>query len=352
MSSPLVTVLMSVHNGGQWVGAAVRSILAQSFRDFEFLIIDDASTDDTAAAVQAFDDPRIRLVRLEENIGLTRALNLGLRQARGQFIARQDADDVSMPERIALQTAFLHARPEVVIVGSQGWLCNAHGAVTGTRLLATNTAGIRWAGLFFNPFIHSAVMFRTEVIREQLGGYDETFALCQDYELWLRAANQFAVANLEENLVSVLEHTDSVSATRPSAAGEAVERIVNTLVAQLFPGRTFAPEIIAAICNFRRGPEPEDPAGFREAYRQFTRAYLLQYPEAAGDPAFERARAVVERDCGYRALSQDRAVGLQFLVCALRRWPRLIGTIPWPRTLALLILGRHARGFYQRLTLG
>ena len=104
MNPPRVTVLMSVHNGGRWLRAAIDSVLAQTWRDFEFLILDDASTDDSVVQINAVEDLRVRLIRLPENIGLTRSLNCGLHAARGEIIARQDSDDLVAEQRISVDT--------------------------------------------------------------------------------------------------------------------------------------------------------------------------------------------------------------------------------------------------------
>ena len=129
--TPAITVLMSVHNGLPFLAEAVSSVLAQTFFDFEFLILDDASTDGTADYLRTLSDPRVRVITLAENIGLTAALNRGLREARGEFIARQDADDVSHPRRLELQFGFLKTNPACAVVGSQAWLADARGRSLG-----------------------------------------------------------------------------------------------------------------------------------------------------------------------------------------------------------------------------
>jgi len=116
---PAVTVLMGVYNGELFVRDAIDSILAQSYRDFELLVVDDGSTDTTPAILASYDDSRLRVLRNEENIGLTRSLNRGLRAARGGLIARQDADDLSLPNRLARQVTFLESHPDVVLLGTQ-----------------------------------------------------------------------------------------------------------------------------------------------------------------------------------------------------------------------------------------
>ena len=122
---PLVTVLLSTHNDLRFLPQAVESILSQSFGDFEFLIIDDGSTDGTTEYLSSVsgEDPRVRVLSNERNIGLTRSLNLGLGSARGRFLARMDADDVSAPQRLARQVTFLERNSDVGVVGSSRTLC-------------------------------------------------------------------------------------------------------------------------------------------------------------------------------------------------------------------------------------
>jgi glycosyltransferase involved in cell wall biosynthesis len=131
ISDPQVTVLLCVWNGEPHLKAAVDSILAQTFHDFEFLIIDDASTDGTPKFLASLTDPRVRVVRNETNLGLTRSLNRGLKLARGELIARQDADDWSTPDRLELQLPFLRANPPVVAVGAQAQLIDGNGGDLG-----------------------------------------------------------------------------------------------------------------------------------------------------------------------------------------------------------------------------
>src|SRR5688572_25577736 len=130
-ATPPVTVLMSVHNGMPFLKEAVESILHQTFGGFEFVIVDDASTDETPEYLKSIADRRVRVLTLPENIGLTAALNHGLREARGEFIARQDADDTSDPRRLEKQVAYLRANSTYAVVGSQARLVDDRGCSLG-----------------------------------------------------------------------------------------------------------------------------------------------------------------------------------------------------------------------------
>jgi glycosyltransferase involved in cell wall biosynthesis len=335
MSTPRVTVLMSVHNGGRWLRPAIDSVLAQTRRDFEFLLLDDASTDDSAAQIEAVRDPRIRLVRLPENIGLTRTLNVGLREARGEFVARQDSDDLSAPERLAKQIAFLDEHREVAVVGSQGRLIDAAGRSRGNRDLPLSAAGVRWLSLLDNPVIHTAATFRAQVIREELGGYDESFPCCQDYDLWTRAMTRHDVCNLRERLVEVREHGGSISATRRMEARMMVERVVRRLAPD------FGDEEIAVVCAYRRHLAPTEVAGFRRVLARWDAIRAPGDAQQSADLALIRAQVLVR--VGYNLLTKDRGLAVRQIADAVRSCPRIFASIPWLRMIALLLLGDRVR---------
>ncbi len=229
MSGPAVTVLMGVYNGEVFVREAIDSILAQTCRDFELLVVDDGSTDATAAILASYDDNRLRVIHNEGNIGLTRSLNRGLRVARGELIARQDADDISRPERLARQVAFLESHPGVVVLGTQFVSLDAwRHRLMNLWMRCETPLGIRWQLLFENPFVHSSVMFRRDVIVDHYGGYDETFRTNQDIELWSRIAPEHGLRNLPEALVALRHRAASVSG---SYGREAVRKVADVTIA-------------------------------------------------------------------------------------------------------------------------
>jgi glycosyltransferase involved in cell wall biosynthesis len=210
VSLPRVTVLLAVYNGEPHLGDAIRSVLSQTYREFQLLIVDDASTDASPATIASFEDPRIRVIRNDVNLGLTRSLNRGLALIDSEYVARLDADDLAFPERLEKQVAFLDAHPDVAVVGSQGIPIDARGR----RLRRVEQwhrewqrprdgAAFEWYRMFDTPFIHSSVMFRRSIICEQLGGYDQTILLGQDEELWLRVAKVARMVNLDERLVAM-----------------------------------------------------------------------------------------------------------------------------------------------------
>jgi glycosyltransferase involved in cell wall biosynthesis len=346
MSTPRVTVLMSVHNGDRWLRAAIDSVLAQTWRDFEFLIIDDASSDDTTAQVESVRDPRIRLIRLPENIGLTRSLNIGLRESRGDLIARHDSDDLSAPERLAKQVTFLSAHPDVALVGSQARLIDAGGHSRGARDLPLGSNGIRWLSLLDNPIIHTAAMFRAAVVRDELGGYDESFGCCQDYDLWARLLERHPARNLPERLVAVREHGGSISATRGDEARKMVRRVVRRLANVWLPRLALSDAEVALLRAYRRHLAPEEVAPFRELLARCHTEFSTRF--GAADRELARTQAAVFARIGYNLLTRDRGIALKQFADAVRVSPGTATRIPWLRVAALLVLGDRARKWAER----
>lgn len=202
ISVPKVSIIMCVYNGEKYLREAVDSILGQTFTDFQFIVVDDGSTDTTGEILLEYSiaDLRVVFAQNEENIGLTRSLNKGLRMATGQYIGRQDADDISMPERIARQVGFLDAHPEVGLVGVQAYVIDEKNRVMRRLAVPVGDLDIRWRMLFSNSFVHGGVMFRSSLLHE-VGYYDERILYAQDYDYWVRVSEKCMVANLTQTLV-------------------------------------------------------------------------------------------------------------------------------------------------------
>jgi glycosyltransferase involved in cell wall biosynthesis len=195
---PKVSVIMSVYNCEKYVKHAVESILAQTFTDFEFIIINDGSTDRTPVILQAYNDPRIRIIQ-QSNSGLTKSLNRGIRLAQGEYIARMDGDDVSLPERFEKQVDFLDKNHEVGVVGTAYYEMDHKGRIVGQKIFPTEDKELRRVMIKYNPINHTSAMIRKAVF-EKVGLYNETFPRAQDYELWFRVVKCFKIANLPDLL--------------------------------------------------------------------------------------------------------------------------------------------------------
>jgi len=207
---PSVSVLMPVRNGSAFLAAAVESILAQSFTDFELLILDDGSTDGSLAMLQAYArrDARICLIS-RENKGLTATLNELIANARGEYMARMDADDIALPDRLARQLEFLRVNPAVLCVGGAFALIDQAGRYLTTLHPPTSNEEIQDQLVRGHcALAHPAVMARLQPIRE-LGGYQRDFA--EDLDLWLRLGEQGQLANLAEEVLHYRLHPASIS---------------------------------------------------------------------------------------------------------------------------------------------
>ena len=199
MTTPAVAVLMSVHNGAPSVRDAIASVLAQTAGDFELIVVDDGSTDETPTILGGVRDPRARVLR-EPHQGLTIALNRALAEAHAPLIARLDADDLALPERFARQRQFLGAHPDVGLLGTGAREVDLSGREVSIVRPPVDDAAIRGRLIRKNPFVHSSVMIRRDAL-DEVGGYDPTFPVAQDYDLWMRMARVTRLANLPEPLV-------------------------------------------------------------------------------------------------------------------------------------------------------
>lgn len=291
---PGITVLMTVFNGGRHLAPAIESILAQSHRDFEFLIVDDASTDGSVECLRSFAalDSRIRLLLNDCNKGQTACLNQGLREAKGMWIARQDADDLSRPERLAAQWAAVRSCPDLVLIGVNGFIIDEHGAFRGLIHAPLHDSGIRWSMPFRNPFIHTGVMFRAGE-----GLYEEAFKICQDWELWSRLAERGRLANLSQRLVAYRHSEKSLS--HASAERTAFES--GEIVSRIWRGR-YGEELSegALLEKFRNGLDSKNRVDFWNLYRSLQlrwnhgdtcQAAAVHHMQAAGAIGTKNIRA-------------------------------------------------------------
>ena len=213
--APLISVLLPTFEMGTTVGKAIVSILAQTFADFELLIINDGSTDDTPdiLADYAARDSRIVVVHNPENIGLIRTLNKGLQLARGSLIARQDADNLSLRNRFAKQVDYLQQHAHIGLVGARVLTSSSHGAVDNGYpypQIVLPPALIPWELLFYTYFAHDAIMARRDLLL-QVGGYRLDRLHAEDYDLWFRLSKITQMAMLPDTLAYFFHNPDGVS---------------------------------------------------------------------------------------------------------------------------------------------
>ena len=204
-----ITVLMPVYNGEDYLKEAIESILNQTFKDFEFLIINDGSTDKTLEILQSYYDSRIKTINNEKNIGLTKSLNKGLHLSRGQYIARMDADDISLPKRLKEQKNFMDKNPEIGIVGA--WIKTIGTQIGYVQKYPSDPEEIRMSLLFRGQLAHPSVMLRKSLVKKYNLYYDSNFKYSQDDELWIRASRYFPITNIEKVLLLYRIHEKRVS---------------------------------------------------------------------------------------------------------------------------------------------
>ena len=208
-----ISVTMPVFNAEKYLAESIESILNQSFRDFEFLIIDDSSTDHSLDIINRYRDTdnRIKVLQNKYAKGIVGASNTGLEASQGKYIARMDADDVSLPDRFEKQHRFMESHPEVGICGT--W-ANAFGQKTGLMKLPETDAEIRTALLFCCCMIHPTVMMRRDFLRAHQLSYREFFDTAQDYDLWARALDYTQFYNIPEMLLKYRVHETQISSAR------------------------------------------------------------------------------------------------------------------------------------------
>lgn len=209
-TTPKITVLLPVYNCEMYVQTAVESILNQTFTNFEFLIIDDASTDATVSIIKKLDDSRIQLIEKPVNSGYTNSLNYGLQIAKGQYIARMDGDDISMPERFAQQIAYLESHPDVVVCGTTYKIVGNDKRIT----LPEHHEAIKIGLLWGNCILHPSVLIRKKVLDDFSIRYDTSKEPAEDYDMWVRLLSIGKLHNLQEVLLKYRVYGNQVSRTR------------------------------------------------------------------------------------------------------------------------------------------
>lgn len=199
----LISIIMPVHNGGQFLDYSINSILDQSYKNFELLIIDDCSTDNTLKIIQKYtNDKRLKVFKLKKKRGIVECLNLGLQKSIGSYIARMDADDYSFSERFQKQMLFLTKNPKISLVGSQAKYFGKLNFFS--KLVFSDQNDCKSLIIFRNPFIHPSIMIKKSFLVD-LGGY-KNFYKSEDYYLWSIFFEKYKGANLKENLIKYRIH--------------------------------------------------------------------------------------------------------------------------------------------------
>lgn len=230
-SNPQITVLMPVYNCELYIKQAIDSILNQSFSDFEFIIIDDASTDSTTSIIKSYNDDRIQLIVKKQNSGYTNSLNYGLSIAKGEYIARMDGDDISLPERFAKQVAFLKANSDIA-------LCGTLYQVIGTEKISNHPLqhdDIKVKLISGCYIAHPTVMLVKSKFDKHKLEYDSSMEPAEDYELWSRLIFLEKTANIDEVLLHYRVHSQQTSIVRNEKQNKVAQEVRITMLRKVIP---------------------------------------------------------------------------------------------------------------------
>jgi glycosyltransferase involved in cell wall biosynthesis len=267
---PLVSVLLAVHNDARFLREAVESVLRQELADLELIVIDDGSTDETPSVLEQVHDTRLVVLRNDAQSGLAESLNRGLEQAGGAYVARLDADDVALPDRLERQVARLRADSRTAIVGSAVVDLDEQGRRGRTHVLPRGGRPVRWHALFSSPFFHPTVLFDREALTSHGLRYDPSFEESEDYDLWTRLLAFADGDNLPEPLVLKRIHGGQASVRRRELQESFQQRVAVREIAQV------APDIDAELA-WRAGARKRAPRGARRELLRLLVAFERQY---------------------------------------------------------------------------
>lgn len=205
---------MPVYNAGEFLDESIPSILNQTFTDFELIVIDDCSTDNSSPIIKRYADqnPRIVYIRNDKNVGNIATRNKAIERARGIYIAELDGDDIALPSRLKLQYNYLISHPDIVLIGGGAEIINNHGLTIGHKRPTENFSLIKYKMLFGNPFVHSAIFYKKNIIKE-LGGYNPDYNHAEDYNLYSGLIHKgYGLGNVTELIIKYRSHQQSITA--------------------------------------------------------------------------------------------------------------------------------------------
>ena len=295
-TTPQISILMPVYNTAPYLREAMDSILSQTFDDFELIVLDDCTPDESPSILDSYTDPRIVRYRGEKNVGLANVLNVGMDMAQGKYIARMDSDDISLPDRLQIQYNYLESHPEIdlVSVGMQQF-----GADNRIMRYDNMTEDIKFNALFFSPILHASSMWRRE--RFATLRFEQDHVPAEDYRMWTRAlASGLKMRNLPEILYRYRMHTQQAT-SRSERVTHAEGKVRTDYMHHIFPSAKA--EQIAKWNNIRLWAETDpdamlacfeemescnntdmffSPAYFHCRYRRYYQAALFNYMRTSG----------------------------------------------------------------------
>ncbi len=273
---PLISVIMPVYNSGQYLAAAVKSILDQTVNDFEFIIIDDASTDNSLELMQKFKDQRIVYLKNNSNMGVAETLNRGMQIARGKFIARMDADDISLRQRFQKQIGFFNHHPGTDVLGTWVQCIDEKNKPLSVIQPPLSHASITWNLLFGNCLDHASVMFRNHLLKKT-GGYSVKALHYEDYDLWARVSHLAKLANLGQILLHKRIHSQAIASRFIAEQNQCRIKIIKKLLTRLLKRQILSQELKAIDCiNKRREPIlPEEAKLAVKLLKEMLKIFLI-----------------------------------------------------------------------------
>lgn len=318
---PAISAIVPTYNGEQFLRAAIESILNQTFQDFELIVVDDHSNDNTPSILAELEDSRLNVITNERNLGIAAATNKGLALARGKYVALQDHDDISLPHRFQAEVEFLDSHPNAALVGTAASQIDENGSVSQTLTQPTDDLELKWGLLFGCCFHHTSLMIRRSVILNE-GGYrdDPSFPFAPDYDLFSRVGERYPVANLPEPLVLWRRHSDNTSLSNAQQQKRSEVVISFRNVCALMDSRPDGP---VGTRLEQSGTTKEKRSGRRESasartaeerYRDFLglRAFLLtdagKFPDLPPDQVIAGFRFLADIESTfYKKYSASRA---------------------------------------------
>lgn len=271
---------MAVHNGENYVADAIKSVLNQSLADFELVIVDDASSDGTPDILSSFEDRRFHIIRNGENLGLTKSLNIGLGKCHGRYIARLDADDRCLADRLQVQVDVFQQNPKMILVASSYYRTNERGRVRKAKIKPLDDIRLRWASQFGVSVDHPTAMFRRDLTVDRGLMYDERFVTAQDYDYWLRLLDSGEGCVLSVPLLLYRAHEESISVTRRREQAANIRQIALENLDMRWPELAEHRKEIETLLDFRYLWTPATPAGARQAIdglTAFVDAFCARY---------------------------------------------------------------------------
>lgn len=285
---PKISVIMPVYNTAKFVYQSVMSIISQTMEDFELIIINDNSTDDSLEVISNIEDSRIKVLSNRNRIGQENSINKGLKFARGKFIAIHDSDDISRPNRLLFQYKFLNSHNDIHLLGTQFDIIDSNSVRITTGPYKSEThIGNLWTMCLMSDFAHTSVMIRAKTLKF-LGGYNPQFSPPSDYELWSRVVRKYKTANLRENLVSYRFHESSLSNRRKLELVR-MHKIIQKSHIEYFLRNRLSNVRLDSILNFRYGMKESNISDIRSSYFNLRNEFETLYPESFLDVGYQKA---------------------------------------------------------------